>query len=453
MVMNMRNILKRVFLLAMGGMSIPAHSQLNEQPLLLDYNREAVEESAAEPGSSLWPDIIGDTQFTYTREQSYSDLNPQGIELDRTTLRVQWGRSLGSHFFIKYDGKSLLYFFSDLQAENARRSQLHRHKTREFYLRTNWGKTSIDLGKQIVIWGESGLSSVTDELSPRSLEDSIYTSRDQRRVGQDLIKIEHFSGIGQLSMVVIPHPAVDIGFVPVNVDENLGTEFAMRWKNSFWKGDFSVIAADLIDNQPVNAWRDDGSGRSVVPEYHRFQMLGATAKLGLGAFSPSLEAVYKKGVSFSAVSQFFPQMSGTNIGNSSEDYMGYPINDRGYTNKDTFEAAMSLNYSLDERQSMFLGFSTRHIIGGVADIDETRSDRNNLNLSYSGKYLRELISLSYNFRYQFEDEISLHLLRNSYSLTDNLFVNMNLYMLKTANAELSSRFDQSSLLLGMEYSF
>uniref|UniRef100_UPI003D105BBD hypothetical protein n=1 Tax=Sedimenticola sp. TaxID=1940285 RepID=UPI003D105BBD len=61
--------------------------------------------------------------------------------------------------------------------------------------------------------------------------------------------------------------------------------------------------------------------------------------------------------------------------------------------------------------------------------------------------------LSYNFRYQFEDEISLHLLRNSYSLTDNLFVNMNLYMLKTANAELSSRIDQTSLLLGMEYSF
>lgn len=215
-------------------------------------------------------------------EMSYKFAAPRGLVNNRSSVRVEYSRLLGNDVFVRLDSKLNLFWDNDHRGSAGDENPLRELVTREAYLQTSVGNTSLRFGYQILPWGVSEGGAITDEVSPRNTSEFFFISLEESRIGQPMVTADHFGASGQWTTFFVPHPSYnkypergseyDIPGAfdkaePNDAWDDTGSyEYGMRWKRTFGKSDVSLMAASLIDND-------------YLVRKQRFRMFGLTANI------------------------------------------------------------------------------------------------------------------------------------------------------------------------------
>lgn len=243
---------------------------------------ETIGISAEQVPDSRFSDWLDSMRISLKHEVSYKFASPKRLVNNRSSVRVEYSDLFGERVFLRLDSKLNLYWGRDHRAK-ARDEDYHRELvTREAYLQTSFGNTSLRLGYQILPWGVSEGGAITDEISPRNSSEFFFVSLEESRIGQPMVTADHFSDSGQWTAFFVPRPAYNqypnagseydiAGAFEVPEPERSWTEpddfeYGFRWKRTFGKSDFSLMAASLIDND-------------YLVRKQRFQMYGLTANV------------------------------------------------------------------------------------------------------------------------------------------------------------------------------
>ncbi|AWB65689.1 hypothetical protein C2869_04210 [Saccharobesus litoralis] len=434
-----------------------AFANLASDDLFIDEDEleiESLDIAITKPQTPLEKWLLGDNKFTLQQDFSYQqDATSQGVQTNRSWLRLEWSNLYFDHFFVKFDGKVVSHWINDRQAEAQDEEIYYRFPLRELYLQASWQDVSFTFGRQVVIWGESEIAAVTDVISPRNVIDFYFTSLDESRLGQTLASLDYYHDYGHFTLLAIPNPKTDVDPVlDSNYDidgldisqfnfqrdeSDLTTEFGFRWKKAVGIGDFSLMLADLASNEVLyfidaNSTISESSeeGENRIQRYPRYQFIGGAANLAVGEGSLALELAYKKGLDLQSTDQ-----------------------EIGVTERNTVEVAASYSWEIMTEQTVFIGASNQHIAGNVTELEDPYQDINDLSFGWTGQFLYQQLTISYNYQYQFQDKNTIHTLSSRYSVSDNFFLNAELYLLSADDKEVFSFFDQDSVILRAEYNF
>ena len=127
-----------------------------------------------------------------------------GLVANRAGLRLEGWWSLTTWLLAGVDAKMFLFLPGDHRAEVDGDPLRAFFNLREAYLQISIGDTSVKLGQQIVVWGESEASAVTDIISPRDYIEFLFPTLEDSRLGVPALSIEQYSDVGTLSLVVVP---------------------------------------------------------------------------------------------------------------------------------------------------------------------------------------------------------------------------------------------------------
>ena len=249
---------------------------------------------------AAWLDPL---RISLKHETSYKFASPQRVVNNRSSVRLEYSKPLTSNLYLRLDTKLNLHWSNDHRAE-AKDEELFRELvTREAYLQSSFGNTSIRLGYQILPWGVSEGGAITDEVSPRNSAEFFFISLEESRVGQSMLLMDNFGDSGQWTAFFVPRPGYnkypdreseyDIPgafdwSAPDDDWDNAGTyEFGARWKRTFGKSDISLMAARLIDND-------------YLVRQQRFRMYGLTANIAIDNLLLRAEVALKQPRAFFA---------------------------------------------------------------------------------------------------------------------------------------------------------
>lgn len=253
--------------------------------------------SLAPPPRGRLAEWLEPLRVSLKHELSYKVASPQRLVNDRSSVRVEYSKLVAPKLYVRLDTKLNLYWFNDHRAK-ARDADLFREPaTREAYLQTSLGKTSVRLGYQILPWGVSEGGAITDEVSPRNTSEFFFVSLEESRIGQPMLTADHFSDLGQWTAFFVPRPsynkypdqrsaydipgAFDVPRPRARWNAPGDYEYGLRWQRTFGKSDLSLMTASLIDND-------------YVVRKQRFSMFGLTANVAKQNLLFRAEAALKK---------------------------------------------------------------------------------------------------------------------------------------------------------------
>ena len=242
-------------------------------------------------------------RISLKHETSYKFASPTRVVNNRSSVRLEYSKPLTSNLYLRLDTKLNLHWSNDHRAEAKDEDLFRELVTREAYLQSSFGSTSIRLGYQILPWGVSEGGAITDEVSPRNNAEFFFISLEESRVGQPMLVMDNFGDSGQWTAFFVPQPGYnkypDHGSeydIPGAFDrnapdddwDNTGTnEFGARWKRTFGKSDISLMAARLIDND-------------YLVRQQRFGMYGLTANIAIDNLLLRAEVALKQPRAFFA---------------------------------------------------------------------------------------------------------------------------------------------------------
>ncbi|MCP4163172.1 MAG: DUF1302 domain-containing protein [Deltaproteobacteria bacterium] len=180
----------------------------------------------------------------------------------------------------------------------------------------------LKFGRQVVAWGESDYSRVTDVINPRDLRGPGLTNLEDARLPTSAIRLTYESGSFATEFVTIhEHPGSSISSYgsdfdyytslrlpvvsianednPENTFKNTG--FAIKTTKLFNGGDISFYISKTFDDLPVlKATNIEFSGPnlsmlSLTPEYHTFKTYGVTGKKAIGSVLYKFELAFIDG--------------------------------------------------------------------------------------------------------------------------------------------------------------
>lgn len=240
-------------------LSLPADAGAQDQVMTIDMDFDAGDE---EDGRfAAWKDAF---RISLLHEVSYKFASPKRFVNNRSGVRLEFSKLFARNLFLRLDTKYNLHWNSDHRTKAKNENLFRELITREAYLQTSFGETSLRVGYQILPWGVSEGGAITDEVSPRNSADFFFVPLEESRIGQPMLALDHFGRTGQWSAFFVPRPAYnrypDSGSeydIPgaFEVEEPEGSwddtddfEYGLRWKRTFDKSDFSLMAASLIEN-------------------------------------------------------------------------------------------------------------------------------------------------------------------------------------------------------------
>jgi len=410
-----------------------------------------IEETADDPAtkSSLMSLVAGDNRKVTLRHEIAYMQTPSidTIETNRSSARLEWDKLLTENVYVTFDGKANVYWPVDRRAKALGEGYLTRYPIRELFLQASKGDLSVSLGRQVVIWGESEIAAVVDIISPRNISDFYFTSLDESRIGQNMVSLDYYSRFGRWNLLYVNNPEVNedpildgdydidglrVGdFTIAGHNPDLNPEYGVRWKQSIGKGDFSILAADVASNDAFYGIKEDSNNSAFrVKQYPRYRFIGGAANIVVGDSSVSMEVAYKKNM---------PYQSTDNV--------------TGLARRNTGEVAFSINHNVSSTHSVYLGASNVHVIKDVSTLENADRDSNDLAIGWNGSFKHEIISASYDYQHQFQDETSIHTASLSYAATSNLFYTIDIFLLSADDEEKFSFFQQNSVLFTLEYIF
>jgi hypothetical protein len=386
-----------------------------------DFYEIDVDEDVNSPG--FFETLLQSARFTLKHEHSYKTKEPTKTVNQRSSVRLEYSKFLGTYFYLQLDTKLNGFHESDHRAKAKEENILFESSTKEAYLQSSIDNTSVKAGLQVIIWGEADGAAVTDVVAPRDQSELFFISLEESRIPQPMIVFDQFSETGDWTLFYIPTAGYtktpekdtqyDLGFFDnytieddKDLEENSG-EIGIRWKKTFGKSDLAFMAASLIEND--YKYELDTFG-GFIRKKNRYQMLGLTFNYGKGAF------LYKGEIA---------QKSKKVFNNSQYELI----------EKDVFDTALSAEYYSSSGYTLLFSMINQRIVGWEDDLSGTDEDSGAYMLSWGDNYLNEdlnatiLTSLNYP-----NDEMMINL-NVDYKYYDDLKFEVSFLRLNIDNKE------------------
>ena len=360
-------------------------------------------------------------RWTFQHDAAYRPHQQRTVS-NRLSLRLELEQLQGEHAFVRFDGKAAYNFvydrfvFTDRNYPETIRVKYRIRRTwREGYLQLSFGSISLKLGQQVVVWGKSDASIVTDLVSPRDQTELFSTPVDEARLGQRMLVLDLYPAANQQFTLFANLDPQTNAYAPAGHEYALAsssaltilpeqrpgfggtdTEYGLRWGFTSGGSDFSLLAADLVDNDYVLVLE----GSALRPQYQRFRMLGFGLNVGSGKFLWKGEAAFYAGKAFTTT-----------------DYTAEPD---GVTEREVLATALGFDYTSTANDQITLEASNHHIRDWQASLLNTRKNSGNVLLSWSRSFLSEALTPEYAFAWEPQDGDSLHQFQLSYDWSDAL---------------------------------
>lgn len=416
-----------------------------------DGEMEMVDDTGDTPSdseASLLSDLLKPARFTARHEMSCKTESPERIVNNRSSFRVEYSRFFLDHFYIQFDAKLSAFWDNDHRAEAEEKDMFLETSSREAFLQVSYGATSVKLGSQVMIWGESDGGAITDVISPRDYSELFYISLEESRIGQSMLAVDQFSGIGQWTFFAIPDPefneypeagtayfidpfAGQAVFRDESGSEDLA-EYGLRWKQTFGKSDVSIMAASLIDND--FSYRLEGltvSGKMLFTRLRqRYTMAGTAFNYVTGSFLIKGEIGRKSPRAFNVT--------------------GFQI-----VEKDVLDTAVGLEYSPGGTYTLSLEFVNSHVDNWMDEILGVPEDSRSLVLVWSQTFLNDDLTVNWMTQMMAPYSATIHSLRTSYKWNDDITVYLDAFYpdVESEENDLWVYRDQKHLVLKGQYQF
>lgn len=389
-------------------------------------------------------------RLSVNHEGSYRTSGSRGLVNHRSSFRVEYSKFFLDSFFVQFDSKLNAFWGGDHRARAEGKRVAYETNTPEAFLqysRPGTG-TSVKLGIQKLIWGESEGGAITDEVSPRNLSELFFIPLDESRIGQFMLNVDHFSTRGDWSFLFVPNPKfnkyprpgsayffdpfagqAEIAAAPEKRNEH---EYGMRWRKSYGNRDVSFMAASLIDND--YALRVDGmtpAGRPLVARVpQRFGMTGTTFNYTKGDFLFKGEVGYK---------------------------VGKPFNDAALQilEKDVVESSLGLTYALGRSNTLGVELVNSRILQWTPQVSTARRDTTSLVVNNNFFFLNDNLSINWLTIYSRPHTSYQSSLRASYKLDDNTSFGLDAHFIDAPdrNSPLRRFQDQDQVVFRIQYQF
>ncbi len=188
---------------------------------------------------------------------------------------------------------------------------------------TNWFR--IKFGRQIIAWGQSEASQITDVANPRDLRELGMVDLEDSRVPVTATKLSFLFGSLELNAVAIheirankipstgsefdllqdfriPGIVIEDEEVPESTGEN--TEYLVRLFKTFNGGDVGIMWADVYDDNAYLEFHEldmdptSDAQITLVPRHKRFTIFGFSANLVSGSWLFKTEVARRIGVAY-----------------------------------------------------------------------------------------------------------------------------------------------------------
>ncbi len=375
-------------------MEIEMGDEESDDEMEFDMGDEASSDGFSDPSTSprndqtgFWQSLIDPAKFTLEYERSYKTAAPEKTVNNRSSARIEYDKFFARYFFIRLDGKLTVYHGNDHIAKADDSKSKSKTSLREAYLQTSFSDTSIKIGKQIIVWGEADGTAVTDVVSPRDGSELFFISLDESRIGQNMILVEQFTGIGDFSLFYTPESETDkapetgseydlalFNSAVYDVDERDSlhdSEYGFRWKKTFGKSDLAFMAANLIDNQA------------------RYKLTGVTADGRLG--------IEKSGQCYTMTGFAFNYASGNFIWKgeaAQKDKKAFNTAQLGIVERKTVDSALGFEYMLAGGYTIGVTYINTYISQWDDSIASAKQNDGTLTLTWSDSYLNEDLDIS-----------------------------------------------------------
>lgn len=367
-----------------------------------------------EDAPSLFEQMLVPARFTIMHGLSYKTEAPQKTINNRSSLRLEYAKLFSNTFFVQLDTKVNAYWGNDHRSKDE--DLRLEPNTREAFLQMSFGRTSLKLGRQIMIWGESDGGAITDVISPRDYSELFFIPLEESRIGQSMLVIDQFTDNGEWSLFYIPDPEFSqypeegtgyyydpfgdqAEFLSQSSSQS-EAEYGLRWKKTFGKSDVALMTASLLEND--EAYRLDGfsptSGKMLFTRTRqRFSMVGLAFNYVSGNFLYKGEIARKTPRSF---------------------------NDDTFQiiEKEVRDSAIGLEYAPGSTYTLSLEMVNSHVVDWEDEIQNRPEDTNSMVVVLSRNFLNEDLTVNWMSSYSAPHETVFHSLRTSFTLNDNISI-------------------------------
>jgi hypothetical protein len=371
---------------------------------------------------SLWS-VLEPARFTVKHELGNQINEPYDVSNNRTSFRIEYEKHFFEDFYLQFDWKLTAFWGRDHRAQASGKSVFYESTSRDAYFQYSKANTSIKIGRQILIWGESDAGAITDVISPRNLSELFFISLEESRISQFMINVDQFTSVGDWSLFYVPDAQYNeypepgtayyidafSGFAQVQGrrDEDLD-EYGMRWKKTFGRSDLNLMAARLIDND--FSYRNDGvadDGQLLLTKVRpRFDMVGFTFNYARGDFLYSGEVARKSPRTF---------------------------NDASFAllEKNVIDTSLRAEYSLGKggTHSISLEAVNSHIQDWTPDVQGTPRNSNSLVFGWNNTFFNENLTANLLTVYTQPYTSLQHSLFLTYKWNDQLSLNLDAFYL------------------------
>ena len=353
----------------------------------VDLTGEPESEKKADAESG--PGLVPGARFTLTQELAVHLKAPHDLTNNRTPFRVEYEKHFLDNFYVHVDAIETVFWENDHRSETRAVSHFGESTIRDTFIQFSKGNTSVKLGRQILIWGESEAGAITDVISPRDFSELFFISLEKSRISQFMLTVDQFSPVGDFGFFYVPRAKFnkvpergDIYFVdPFGGTEETRTvdkkqhEFGLRWRKAFGGSDFSLMAAHLIDNERTlqqEGFTSDGRP-VIVREPLRFNMIGGTFNVAGEGFLVSGEAAMK------SPKQYFNPATAQTV------------------EKDGIDTSLRVEYVLGKggNNAVSLEAVTNHVMKWSEEILPVRRNTNSLVLGWRDSFLNDNLSVNW----------------------------------------------------------
>lgn len=239
-------------------------------------------------------------RLTLAHEATWKAGAPRQVLKNRSSLQVEYGEHLLENFFVQFKGKATAFFKKDHRRPVERTDA----QVSQAYVQSSHGGTSVKAGIQTLPWGESMLSAVTDEVSPRDNRELFNFNLEELRLGQPMVVVDQYAQSGRWSAFWVPNPSFNKNPEPgsayyfdpfpyrAEIEGDDGAEYGASWRRNFDSADITFMAASLLDNDYALRMGGDGA---VTRSAQRFSMAGVALTYAFRNFVIRAEAAAKHG--------------------------------------------------------------------------------------------------------------------------------------------------------------
>jgi hypothetical protein len=360
-------------------------------------------EAEVEQQTRLRSLLIEPSRVTLSHEIGYKVAEPTGLQKNRSAVRLEYAKNFFDNYFVQLDVKSTVFHGSD----HRRNVETSFERVNQAYLQTSFDNFSFKFGLQTIVWGESILSPVTDEVNPRDNRELFNFNLDELRLAQPMVSVDNFSDFGRWSAFLnlspsfndVPRLGSDYFFDPFDGEFSLNTpgksnskEYGGSWKNTFGNLDLSLVFARLIDNDRALSFDSPGVLNQTS---HRYSLTGFTFSYVIDSLIFKGELGYKSQLAF----------------NNSE----FELIER-----DVVDSYFGFEYQASSTLTLSLDLVNRTIVDGSDNLLGVQQNQKSIMLNVNKLLLRDNLSLNFIGIYNHPKRSHLGLLQTEYDINDNL---------------------------------